>query len=379
MRASSAMEAAWQIDEASRLLREAERVARDTNSPYEEVLRQEQRRLVTLGRYGQQLEQQQRQLERRDDPAIARAVAIRLAVERHDFENALRYAQMSGDADLLRQIDLAGKDASLLEPADSLMLAQWYTDLAKGEILNFDRARMQACCEARFYAHEFLNRYEKHDVIRLRAEEILGELDGRIALLEPEPLLRPAGAWRELLSAVIPPRANAPGSMVRGQHLRVRNNTLYLHESAAAIPAIVPREYQLRFAASLTHANDRKEMTVYFPIGSRGGRLTLGAGGEKSCQIAGAGTIEAMGHFIFPEDRPIAFLMTVRELDGGQVKLCLQAEGTDVFEWTGSAAALQAAGGQGPPARLGNGFVFDCGTTYEITQLAVRRAAAEKQ
>lgn len=362
---------------AVNLLRDAERVARSAGSPYEDVLRDEQRRVSTAVRYEQQLDNLAKQLERRADPGVAKQAAVRFAIERNDYASALRFAEVSGDEELLRQVTLASANAAGLEPADALGLSQWFKDQADTGVVSSDIAKLRAYREARFYAYTFLNSYEKMDVIRLRAGEIVAELDTKIADLQPPVLIRPAGAWRDLLPAVIPPRSNRPGSMVWGQHLRVRNATLFLHQTAAAIPANPPGEYELRFSANLTHANDRGGMTVYFPVGNTGGLMSLGGGGQNSCNISGAGSFEPMQNFVFPEDRPVAFLLTVRERPGGQVSLRCHVEGREMLDWTGPIAALRGAAGSKPPDRIGRGFVFGCSTTYEITNLAYRRAGAE--
>lgn len=364
---------------AVNLLREAERVARSADSPYEDVLGDEQRRVSIAARYDQQLDNLAMQLQRRADPGVAKQAAVRFAIERSDFDSALRFARASGDEELLRQVTLASADAAGLVPADALGLCQWFKDQADGGVVSSDPAKLRAYHEARFYAYIFLNSYEKMDVIRLRAGEIIAELDAKILDLHPPALVRPAGAWRDLLSAVVPPRANRPGSMVWGQHLRVRNATLFLHQTAAAIPANPPGEYELRFSANRTHASERGGMSVYFPVGDAGGLLSLGIGGENSCNISGAGSFEQMQNFVFPEDRPVAFVLTVRERPGGRVSLRCSVEGREMLDWTGPIAALGGAAGSRPPERIGRGFVFGCRTTYEITNLGYRRAGAEAE
>lgn len=373
--ASAQAERRGEMTQGIVLLRDAQRVAREVNSPYAKILEDEQRRLAGLSRYDQQLDNLQRQLERRSDARTASTAAIRFAIERLDYDTALSLAEQAEDPVLVHQLALASGDAAALEPVDALGLSQWFLDQAKGPALSYDHARLLACYEARFYAHCFLNSYPKRDVLRLRGQEIADELDERIGQLEPPAVRRPAGSWHDLLSAVIAPRANQPGSLVGGEHLRVRNNTLYLNASVAAIGADVPAEYELRFTVTRTHANDRNGMSLRFPVGDGGGLVVLGDGGEGACRLEKAAVAKALEGFRFPEDTAVSFVLSVRERGSSRVSVKLYAEGREVIDWTGSKGQLSA--GEAPPKRIGRGLVISCGTSYEITNLAYRRAAAE--
>ncbi|MEM1353799.1 MAG: hypothetical protein AAGC44_06435 [Planctomycetota bacterium] len=373
--AAALAERRGEMTQGIELLRDAMRVARDIDSPYEKILELEQRRLTGLSRYQQQLDSLGRQLERRADNRTATQAAIRFAIERQDFAKALSFAELVSEPELTQTLTLAAADIDTIEPSEAFALSEWFLDQAKGQALTNDHARLLACYEARFYVHEFLDRYAKRDVLRLRAQQVADELHLRIAELEPEPLRRPAGAWVDLISAVTPPRANLPGSLVRGQHLRVRNSTLYLNASAAAIPAQVPSAYDLRFTVNRTHAHDRAGMSIYFPLSQGGGLLQLGSGGEDSCRLENAEVAHDLKNFRFPEDTRVSFFLSVRESGHGQATVTLLAEGREVIAWTGPAGQLRA--GDAPPTRIGRGIVVSCGTSYEITGLAYRRSAAQ--
>ena len=373
---AQAHERAWEIESALLAQREALSVARSARSPYREVLEDYGRALTDLSRATHRLDQLRARAQH--DPELARVLAVRLAVERSDFVGAVEAARVCDDADFAQVLSLAAQPIDQLEPMQVLAVAEMFRAMADDPALEMDRAKLRALQEAHFYYYHFLTVYPLQDVVRLAALEQAEQLTPRLVALRPEPIRRPAGTWRNLVNGIAEPRTGTGGNLVRGQHLRVRNDTVYANVSAFTIPVELDESYDLRMAITLTHANDRNGMTLYFPIGaSRGGQLTLGGGGEAGGVFQGLEPIERLDGFRFPEDRSVAMLLGVYPDAKGNVHLTLSLDGTDLFEWTGPIRALHVDDGERPPRSHGNIFRIGAGTTYEFQQIEVRRAAEE--
>lgn len=369
-------ERAWNIGAAQSAQQRALSVARSTRSPWREVLDDYGRTLSELDRAQRRLAQLQ--ADAGQDPVAARTLAVRLACGRSDFDGAILAAEASGDDDLLARMRYAARPVNDLEPMQALAVAEMFHALADDPALELDRAKLGALQEAGFYFQHFLFCYTARDAVRLRVSLLTESLPVRIAELQPDPIRRPAGPWRNLVNGIAEPRVGNPGNLVNGKHLRVRNNTVYANGSAFTIPARLDESYDLRMAITLTHANNRDGMSLYFPIGARrGGRLILGAGGDDSCRFNGLAPIERLARFRFPEDRPVGMVLGVHPVGGGDVHLTLSLDGTEVFDWTGPIRALNVGDRDRPPRRQGNIFRVGAGTTYEFQQIEVRRAAEE--
>ncbi|XAM01205.1 hypothetical protein OT109_07410 [Phycisphaeraceae bacterium D3-23] len=369
-------ERAWEIDAALDAQREALSVARSARSPYREVLEDYGRSLAGLARSEQHLEQLRR--EAATDAQAARSLAVRLAAERSDFAGAIDAADQAGEAELVSLLLLAAQPVQDIEPMQVLAVAEMFRALADDPALDLEVGKLRTLQEAQFYYQHFLFVYGQRDVVRLTAAETAAQLSPRIEALRPEPIRRPAGPWRALAGGITEPRVGNDGNLVYGRHLRVRNSIVYAHRSAFTVPVEVDDSYDFRMAITLTHANEREGMSLYFPIGGRrGGRLVLGDGGDTSCRFEGLDPIERLARFRFPEDRPVAMVLGVHPVPGNSVHLTLTLDGTEVFNWTGPIRNLHVHDRDRPPLHQGNIFRIGAGTTYEFQQLEVRRAAEE--
>ncbi len=372
-------ESLWEIEEALALHREALSVARAARSPYRDVLDDYGRALAELRREAQRLESlRDQQVSGSISPANARALAVRLAAERSDMDGASRAAERAGDDALTAGLHMAARPVETLTPAEALEVAELFAAMADEPALTLDRARLNALQEAQFYYQHYLFLSTDQDVTRLRVVQVSESLTARIDALRPDPIRRPAGPWRNLVNGIAEPRVGNRGNLLRGQHLRVRNNTVYAHETSFTVPVRVDAGYDLRMGITRTHANNRSGMALYFPIGtSSGGRLVLGGGGDDSCRVEGIAPIERLANFRFPEDRTVAMVLGVYPRERGEVHLTLRLDGVLVMDWTGPRRALRVGGGERPPESHGNIFRIDAGTTYEFLQIEVRRAAEE--
>lgn len=372
-------ESLWELDEALALHREALSVARSARSPYRDVLDDYGRALAGLRREAQRLDALRDQWASGSiSAANARALAVRLAAERSDMPGAARAAERAGDDALAAGLHLASRPVETLTPAEALQVAELFEAMADEPALTLDRARLTALQEAQFYYQHYLFLSTEQDVTRLRVAQVSESLSARIDALRPEPIRRPAGPWRNLVNGIAEPRVGNRGNLIRGQHLRVRNNTVYAHQSSFSVPVRVEAGYDLRMGITRTHANNQSGMALYFPIGaSSGGRLVLGNGGEGSCRVEGLAPIERLADFRFPEDRAVAMELGVYPRERGEVRLTLSLDGVLVMDWTGPTRDLRVGGGRQPPESHGNIFRIDAGTTYEFLQIEVRRAAEE--
>lgn len=372
-------DARWEIDEALELHREALAVARAARSPYREVLDDYGRVLTSLRREAQRLDAMRAQFENGAiSPSNARVLAVRLAAERSDIQGAALAADAADDATLASALRLAAAAVEDLEPAQALAVADTFAAIADDPALTLDRAKLNALQEAQFYYQHYLFLSAEQDVARLGVVQRSEALSPRIAALRPDPIRRPAGPWRSLVGGIAEPRVGNRGNLINGQHLRVRNNTVYAHESSFTVPVRLDAAYDMRMGITRTHANNPSGMALYFPIGAaRGGRLVLGVGGENSCRIQGVTVIERLANFRFPEDRTVAMVLGVYPQERGEVHLTLSLDGVVVLDWTGPVNEFNVGGGQQPPQSHGNIFRIDARTTYEFQQIEVRRAAEQ--
>jgi len=375
---SVALERTLAFDEALALNRTALSVARAADSVYKPLFEQRGRDLSQLRRHSQRLDQLLARLADGSlDQASARELAMWLAAERSDFAGALAAAQSAGDERLVELVTLASLPASELEAGDALAVAQWFIDMAEDDALPHDRARLGALYEARFYYHHYLKIHPEQDVLRLRVLEIALGLTDKLTALEPDPPHRPAGPWRSLLGGIREPRTGDPGNLVGGNHLRVRNNTVYAHKSAFTVPVVADDDYEFRMAITRTHANDVDGFSFYFPIGDKGGWMLLAGGGDEGSYLRGVQRFEELDGFRFPEDTPVAMVVTVHRSDQHVVHITLQLDNVTIMDWAGPIQELEVPERYGPPEHHGNIFRVSAGTTYEFQHLEYRRAEEE--
>lgn len=359
-------------------VRTATAVARSNDSPYESVLEDYSRTLESLRRESLRLDQlAARVMGGNPTPADARALALRLAAERSDFAGAVAAADLTGDDDFAQVMRYAALPADELEPMQALAVAELFRAAADDPVLSYEHARLGALMEAEFYYQHFLFGYTGRDVARLQAQDLAQQISQRIDTLRPDPIRRPPGRWATLTNHIAEPRVGHRGNLLEGNHLRVRNNTVYAHQSAFSIPANIHESYDFRMVINRTHANDRRGMSLYFPIGGTGAHLTLGGGGDDGSRLDRLDQpLNLPNNFRFPEDTQVPLVLAVHRKPGNRVHLVVTLAGRVALDWTGPIRTV-ATDRDRPPRSHGNTFRVGAGTTYEFSQIEVRRAGEE--
>jgi len=375
---AQARQRSHQLEQAIADVRNATSVARTNDSPYASVLEDYSKALETQRRESQRLDQfAARVMGGNPTPADARALALRLACERSDFDGAIAAADKTNDDNFAQVMRYAALPADELEPMQALAVAELFRAAAEDPAIANDTARLGALMEAEFYYQHFLFGYTGRDVARLQAQDLAHQITQRIDTLRPDPIRRPPGRWATLTNHIAEPRVGHRGNLLEGNHLRVRNNTVYAHQSAFSIPANLHQSYDFRMVINRTHANDRRGMSLYFPIGRTGAHLQLGGGGDDGSRLDRLDQpFNLPNNFRFPEDTRVPLELTVHRKPGNRVHLVVTLAGRVALDWTGPIRTV-ATDRDRPPRSHGNTFRVGAGTTYEFSQIEVRRAGEE--